>query len=79
MGNKNITQLLGAIDPNDLDKEVLTKLEAIMDCPEFSFVQVDRCCVAAKGLFEWIRAVRNYYFVYRFNESFRDKMIISDL
>ena len=27
----------------------------------------------------WVRAVRNYYYVYKMNEPYRDKMVISDL
>ena len=27
----------------------------------------------------WVRAVRNYYYVYKMNEGFREKMVISDL
>ena len=79
LGSKNITQLLGAIDPTSLDNEVMSNLEDLMSQPEFSFVAVDRSCVAAQGLFMWVRAVRNYYYVYKMNEQFRDKLVLSDL
>ena len=57
----------------------MSNLEDLMSQPEFSFVAVDRSCVAAQGLFMWVRAVRNYYYVYKMNEQFRDKLVLSDL
>jgi hypothetical protein len=27
----------------------------------------------------WVRAVRNYYYVYKLNEKYRDKLVIADL
>ena len=47
LGSKNIVQLLGAIDPTTMDTETMEKLEKLMDSPEFSFVAVERSCVAA--------------------------------
>jgi len=79
LGSKNIVQLLGAIDPTTMDTATMERLESLMDSPEFSFVAVERSCVAAQGLFMWVRAVRNYYYVYKMNEPYRDKMVISDL
>jgi dynein heavy chain, axonemal len=50
-----------------------------MDHPDFSFIQVDRCSMAAKGLYMWVKAVRNFYYVYKMNEVYRDKMCLADL
>ena len=30
-------------------------------------------------MFSWVRAVRNYYYVYRQSEPFRDKAVISEI
>jgi dynein heavy chain len=46
LGDKHVMRTLGAIEPTKLDKHVMVDLEALMDSPEFSFILVDRCCVA---------------------------------
>ena len=35
--------------------------------------------MAAKGLYHWVKAVRNFYYVFKMNESYRDKMCLADL
>jgi len=70
---------LGAIDPTKLDKAIMLELEALMASPQFSFVLVERSCVAAQGLFSWVRSVRNYYYVFKSNEQYRDKMVKGDI
>jgi hypothetical protein len=79
LGNKLIMDLLGSIDPTTLDKDVMLELEALMASDDFSFILVENSCQASKGLFNWVRAVRNYYYVYKANEPHRDKVIKSDL
>jgi dynein heavy chain len=65
LGNRSITQFLGSIDPTTLDAGIMVKLENLMDDESFSFVTMERSCKAAHGLFMWIRAVRNYFFVFK--------------
>ena len=79
LGHKSIMAVLGGIDPTTLDKEIMLELEALMVKEDFSYNVVERSCVAAQGLFSWVRAVRNYYYVYKANEPHRDKIIVADL
>lgn len=34
---------------------------------------------AAKGLYEWMNAIRTYYFVYRESAPIRNKLVMADL
>jgi hypothetical protein len=72
LGSKNILDKLGTVDPTQLDVEIMTSLEEVMDSGSFDFIQVERSCNAAKGFFAWVRAVRNYYYVFKLNEKYRD-------
>jgi hypothetical protein len=38
LGSKNIVEKLGSIDPTQLDVEIMTKLEGLMDSGSFAFV-----------------------------------------
>ena len=44
-----------------------------------SRASVAKASAAAQGLYSWVNAVRNYYFVYRDSAPIRDKLIRADL
>jgi hypothetical protein len=75
----HIIQRLTTIEPKTLDPEILIKLEDLCSLDELQPERVKRACTAAYGINNWLRAVRDYYFVYKTAVPARDKMISSEL
>ena len=70
--------MLTSLDPLSLDKEVMSQLEQVLDASNLEVEKVRRACKAAESIYNWVYAVRNYYFVYKGTEPLRNKMILAD-
>ena len=57
----------------------MIELEKLCDREELQPDKVQHACTAAFGINKWLRAVRDYYCVYKNSEGRRDKMILSDI
>ena len=79
LGNKHIVRIMTTTDPTKLDPDVMKQFELHLEKENLTAKKVSSASVAAKGIFAWLMAVRNYYFVYRNTEPIRDKLIFADL
>ena len=79
LGNKHIVRIMTTTDPTKLDPDVMKQFELHLERENLTAKKVSSASVAAKGIFAWLMAVRNYYFVYRNTEPIRDKLIFADL
>ena len=50
-----------------------------MRAQSLTLASVTKASTAARGLYSWVNAVRNFYFVYRDSAPIRDKLIRADL
>jgi len=57
----------------------MCELEDLTADEAFSYQMVESTSQAAKSLFMWVKAVRNYFYVYKTTQTFRDKLIMADL
>ena len=78
LGNPNVIKLLTQLDPLTLDEKVMVHLEEVLEETKLNLPSVKNASKAAEGLFKWISAVRNYYFVYKASEPIRDKLVCAD-
>ena len=72
---KRLTQ----IDPTDLSEDLIEQLEELLKGEEMSLDKIRYSTESAKGLFQWVKAIRNYYFVYRDSTHVRNKLMMADL
>lgn len=63
-GNYHVLDKLGSVNPTEISKNVIIRLEKIFKDNDLSEERVRTASRAAKGLFKWVNAIRTYYFVY---------------
>jgi hypothetical protein len=57
----------------------MTEVEELFDANTIDAEKVTKACVAARGIYQWVMAVRNYFFVYKNSEPLRNKLIKADV
>ena len=53
----------------------MTEVEKLFDEHTIDQQTVERASIAAGGIYQWVMAVRNYFFVYKNSEPLRNKLI----
>ena len=62
-------------DKNSITPEMMKELEDVVLHEEFEYDNVVRASQAAAGMFLWVRALRQYYYVVQEIKPQRDKLI----
>ena len=65
LGNPKLLEILTKYGVNDdqLDAEAMAKAEEVLQNPDFEYKNIARACLAAKGLYTWIMALREFYYI----------------
>ena len=79
LGMNGIAKKLMSLDPSTVTEDIMVQLEDILAEGDLTVEKIERSCSKAMGLFEWVMAIRNYYYVYRHTVPLRDKVIQADL
>ena len=79
LGDRNLIHRMTQIDPKSIDIETMKQLESLLQEEHIDNQMVNYASTAAKGMFAWIMAVRNYFYIYYECEPTRDKLIMADL
>ena len=56
----------------------MQKLEDLIATGEISPERVYKATFATRGIFSWVMAVRNFFYVYKSSEPLRNKLILAD-
>ena len=51
---------------------------AQVDNKDFNLLNITKACVAAKGLFSWLKAVEDYYYIYAMSKPKRDALFLAE-
>ena len=57
----------------------MIRLEELIDTGEINAEKVQKATFATRGIFSWVMAVRNYFYVYKTSEPLRNKLILADM
>lgn len=78
-GNNNLAETLSNFDPESLNNEIIT---ALLKCqkaaPDFNYENIAKACMAARGLYEWLKAIENYYYIYEISKPKRDALFLAE-
>ena len=66
------------IDPTKISANTMRNLEGLIDTGDITPEKVKRATFATRGIFSWVMAVRNYFYVYKSAEPLRNKLILAD-
>ena len=67
------------IDPTQISDKVVKQLEALIETGEIDPERVQKATFATRGIFSWVMAVRNYFYVYKTSEPLRNNLILADI
>ena len=65
-------------DRNRLSDEIVEQVEEIIADPEYTFENAKRSCGAIESVFIWVKALRDYYYIFKELEPRRDALIFSE-
>jgi dynein heavy chain len=65
LGNPRLPQLLMEFDKNKVTAEVMMQVEEVLLSPEYSYEKAHTASRAATGIFKWIKATRDYFYLFK--------------
>ena len=78
LNNFSIVEILSNYNPEHMNKEIMIKLDKATKEEEFNLENIKKACKAAQGIYHWLLAMQNYYFVYTECKPKRDALILAD-
>ena len=59
--------------------DTMRGLETLIGTGDISSEKVQKATFATRGIFSWVMAVRNFFYVYKTSEPLRNKLILADI
>ena len=78
LADRDIIHRMTQIDPTKIKTNTMRKLEDLIATGEVTPEKVYKATYATRGIFSWVMAVRNYFYVYKSSEPLRNKLILAD-
>ncbi len=77
LGNPRLVDILSKFEAQTLDAEIMERLEEVISNEEFQYENIARASRASKGLYLWVLALKNYYFIYKESEPKRAALALA--
>jgi dynein heavy chain len=75
LGNPRLPDLLIGYDRNKLTPEIMMEVEAVLTEGGYSYEAAHAACSAATGIFKWVKATREYFYIFKEIEPRRDAFL----
>jgi dynein heavy chain len=77
--NMQLADTLGNFNPDTLTQDIVnTLLKARSENKEFNEANMTKACTAAKGLYQWLSSIENYYYIYELAKPKRDALVLAE-
>ncbi len=64
LGDPNLPQILVSFDRNKLTTDIMGHVEDILSEADYTYENAHFASKAATGLFRWVKAIRDYYYIF---------------
>lgn len=78
LGDPTLPERLAEYDKTTVDDEDMKRVEEILADPDYSEENAKCATKALDGLFKWVQAIRDYYYLYSELGPRRDALILSE-
>ena len=78
LNNFQLVDILSNYNPENLTKEIMLKLDKATQSGELTLESIRKACKAAQGIYHWMIAMQNYYFVYIECKPKRDALLLAE-
>ncbi len=65
LGDPNLPSILENFDRTKLTEDKMAIVEELMSDPDYSLSSIKKSSVAAESLFGWVKAIRDYYYIFK--------------
>lgn len=80
LGDSGLPQKLVEFDRSKITLEMMKRIEhEVMAHPDYSFENAHRASKSAPPFYDWVRAVRDYFYVFREIEPRRDAYMLAEI
>ena len=72
LGDPRLPERLIGYDRNKLTAELMMEIEEVLTEGGYSYEAAHAACAAATGIFKWVKATREYFYIFKEIEPRRD-------
>ena len=65
-------------DRNKISQVMMVNIEEVLSDNDYSYENAYRASKAATGMFKWVKAIREYYYIFQEIEPRRDAFMLSE-
>ena len=77
LGNSRLPSLLVEFDRNKVTPETMMEVEEVLTSNNYSHEKARSASIAATGLFKWVNATREYFYIFKEIEPSRDAFMLA--
>ena len=78
LGNPRLPEVLVNYDKNRLTEEMMARVEDILGEADYSYENAHKAYQNATGLFKWVRAIRDYFYIFQEMQPRRDALTLAE-
>ena len=78
LADPNLPLKLEQFDRNKLTEEKMSRVEEIISEGDYTLENAKKSCFAVEGLYSWVKAIRDYFYIFRELEPRRDALILAE-
>ena len=64
LGNVRLPDMLIEYDRNKITQQMMIGVEEVLEDPEYTYENAYRASRAATGMFKWVKALKEYYYIF---------------
>ncbi|CDW77756.1 dynein heavy chain axonemal [Stylonychia lemnae] len=78
LGNVRLPDMLIEYDRNKISQNMMVSIEEVLVDSDYTYENAYRASKAATGMFKWVKAIREYYYIFQEIEPRRDAFMLSE-
>ena len=78
LGNPRLPEMLMSFDRNKLTPEIMMEVEAVLTEGGYTYEAATAAFSSASGIFKWIKATREYFYIFKEIEPRRDAFMMAE-
>jgi dynein heavy chain len=78
LGNPDLPRILASYDKGQLTQEVMAQVEDILTEADYTYESAYKASKASGGLFRWVKAIRDYYYIFEEMQPRKDALALAD-
>lgn len=78
LGNPRLPEILVNYDKSRLTPEMMAQVEDILGEADYTYENAHRAFKSATDLFRWVKAIRDYFYIFQELEPRRDELVFAE-